>query len=398
MGADRGDSASYGPGAFSGTSQASPHVAGLAALVLHQFPAFTPQQVADYLKAHALPRGAVPNNTWGHGLAQLPSLSPAPPTNVAATAGDGDATVSWSAPADGGSSITQYTATSSPGSLSATVDGSTLSATVTGLANDTTYTFVVTAVNAVGTSDPSAASNAVTPTNLPSVVQASSDQNANEGDALSLQLATFTDPSAAETHTAAIDWGDGASTVGTVSESGGAGSVSGAHVYADNSSYTVTIAVTDSVGGVGTDSLTVAVSNVAPTVDAGPDQSGVGTTQTSLPTATFTDPGSADTHTATIDWGDGAVTSASINNTEKRVAGQHTYTKADTYTVTITVTDDDSGAGSDSLQLEVTAAAVAVRIPGVTGWGLAALGGAFGLLAVLVRRRMSATRRPDPRR
>ena len=167
-GADRGDSATYGASAFSGTSQASPHVAGLAALVLQQFPAFTPAQVASYLKTNAAPRGAVPNNTWGFGLAQLPALSPGQPTNVTAVAGDGQAAVGWSAPAsDGGSAITQYTVTSNPGGLTAVVNGSTLSATVTGLTNDTAYTFTVTATNAVGTGDPSAASNVVTPKGPP---------------------------------------------------------------------------------------------------------------------------------------------------------------------------------------------------------------------------------------
>ena len=60
---------------FSGTSQASPHVAGLAALVKQRFPDYTPAQVAAYLKKHADdhergPLGA--DNTWGHGLAALP--------------------------------------------------------------------------------------------------------------------------------------------------------------------------------------------------------------------------------------------------------------------------------------------------------------------------------------
>ena len=68
---------------FSGTSQASPHVAGLAALVLQRFPHFTPDQVADYLKHYAEPREAPDpydaditddvNNTWGHGFAVLPA-------------------------------------------------------------------------------------------------------------------------------------------------------------------------------------------------------------------------------------------------------------------------------------------------------------------------------------
>ena len=58
---------------FPGTSQASPHVAGMAALVLQQFPSLSPEQVAAYLKDNAQPRGTVPNNTWGHGFAQLPA-------------------------------------------------------------------------------------------------------------------------------------------------------------------------------------------------------------------------------------------------------------------------------------------------------------------------------------
>ena len=59
---------------FCGTSQAAPHVAGMAALVRQQFPSYTPAQVAAYLKDNAEQREpSDPNNTWGHGFAQLPS-------------------------------------------------------------------------------------------------------------------------------------------------------------------------------------------------------------------------------------------------------------------------------------------------------------------------------------
>jgi subtilisin family serine protease len=73
VGADRGASVTYGPTGFSGTSQAAPHVAGLAALVVQRLPAFTPAQVAGYLTAEATRRGSpVPNNAWGWGFAWLP--------------------------------------------------------------------------------------------------------------------------------------------------------------------------------------------------------------------------------------------------------------------------------------------------------------------------------------
>ena len=62
---------------FPGTSQSSPHLAGLAALVKQANPSFSPTQIADYLKANAAERGAAgPDNVWGSGFAQLP----APPT------------------------------------------------------------------------------------------------------------------------------------------------------------------------------------------------------------------------------------------------------------------------------------------------------------------------------
>ena len=65
---------------FSGTSQASPHVAGLAALVKQRFSDYTPQQVTNYLKNHAEARGSVPNNTWGYGFAKLVASDAATPT------------------------------------------------------------------------------------------------------------------------------------------------------------------------------------------------------------------------------------------------------------------------------------------------------------------------------
>jgi subtilisin family serine protease len=75
VGADGGNSATLG--VWYGTSQAAPHVAGLAALVRQAMPGLAPGQVAAYLKTHADPRSApVPNNVWGHGFAVLPAPVP----------------------------------------------------------------------------------------------------------------------------------------------------------------------------------------------------------------------------------------------------------------------------------------------------------------------------------
>lgn len=87
---------------------------------------------------------------------------PGAPTDVSASAGNGQATVSFTAPAsDGGAAISSYTVTASPGGATATGGASPI--TVTGLTNGTSYTFTVTAANSVGSGAASAASAAVTP-------------------------------------------------------------------------------------------------------------------------------------------------------------------------------------------------------------------------------------------
>lgn len=87
---------------------------------------------------------------------------PGAPTIGTATGGNAQASITFTAPAfNGGSAITSYTATSSPGGF--TASGASSPLVVTGLTNGTAYTFTVTATNIIGTGAPSAASNSVTP-------------------------------------------------------------------------------------------------------------------------------------------------------------------------------------------------------------------------------------------
>ena len=95
--------------------------------------------------------------------AVTPATVPGAPPSVWGVDGDGQVTVSWSAPSsDGGSAVTGYTVSASNGG-SHTCTTATLSCTVTGLTNATAYTFTVKATNARGNSSASAASAAVTP-------------------------------------------------------------------------------------------------------------------------------------------------------------------------------------------------------------------------------------------
>jgi hypothetical protein len=90
---------------------------------------------------------------------------PGPPTGVTATAGAGEAGVSWTAPVDdSGLSISSYIVTASSGATATTAATNLLFA---GLTNGVTYSFTVAATNANGTGPSSSASNAVTPSNTP---------------------------------------------------------------------------------------------------------------------------------------------------------------------------------------------------------------------------------------
>ncbi|MBS2023500.1 MAG: fibronectin type III domain-containing protein, partial [Deltaproteobacteria bacterium] len=98
------------------------------------------------------------------------SGSPGAPGNVSAEAGDGEATVRWTAPSDtGGSPLTGFIVTSSPGNLSVSAGASATSAVVSGLTNGTSYTFSVVAENVIASSDP-AVTAPVTPKGAPGKV------------------------------------------------------------------------------------------------------------------------------------------------------------------------------------------------------------------------------------
>src|SRR5207248_95917 len=67
--------------------------------------------------------------------------------------------------------------------------------------------------------------------------------------------AAFSDPDITDTHTALMDWGDGASSAAAVTETSGSGSATATHSYATPGVYTLTVSVTDSRGGAGVGTL-----------------------------------------------------------------------------------------------------------------------------------------------
>ena len=138
------------PGNFTGTGSASPIlVTGLTNGTAYTFTVTATNAIGTSLASSA-------SNSI------TPSTVPGAPTGVSATTGNAQATVTFTAPvSNGGSAITGYTVTSSPGNFIGS--GSSSPITVTGLINGYANTFTVTAINAIGNSLASSASNSVTP-------------------------------------------------------------------------------------------------------------------------------------------------------------------------------------------------------------------------------------------
>ena len=124
--------------------------------------------------------------------------------------------------------------------------------------------------------------------------------------------------------------------------------------FPDNGMYTVTGVVIDKDGGATTDSTTVQVNNVPPTMTAAADQSGDEGTATAFDLGSFTDPGADSPWKVTVNWGDGSG-DTTFNTSAKGALGTRSHTYPDgpaSETVTVTVTDKDGA--SDSRTFTVT--------------------------------------------
>jgi Ca2+-binding RTX toxin-like protein len=216
-----------------------------------------------------------------------------------------------------------------------------------------------------GQSNSTLTAGSVVVNNLPPVLPSTgagvptlSVTTAAEGTPVTL-TGSFSDTGTLDSHTVRVTWGDGFSSFATVTPAGsGQFTYSASHAYPDNSPvgspYLVNVTVTDDDTGSSSASAgSVSVTNVTPVVQDNDLQlapaSVVFEGQGVLLGGTFADPGSGDTHTVEINWGDGSdLTTLSLSagvTSFSNVA--HAYADdpagaADTYNIQVTVRDDEN--------------------------------------------------------
>jgi hypothetical protein len=308
----------------------------------------------------------------GESASATVSGKPSTPGAPTASAGAGQATVSWTAPASNGSTITKYVVTSSPGSKTCEWSSGATECTVTGLTNGTPYTFTVTATNANGTTAASGASSAVTPLEVPgapTAVTVSEAGTPQGGQAKVSWTAPTNTGGTTITGYSIIPYKEGvAQTPVPITGAVESATVTGLE---NGKSYTFKVAAINSQG---TGSASSASSGAtvsgkpstpgAPTASAGAGQATVSWTASASNGSTITkyvvtsSPGSK-----TCEWTTGA--------TECTVTG---LTNGTPYTFTVTATNANgttaaSGASSAVTPLEVPAAPTEVSATGMSPGG-----------------------------
>jgi Ca2+-binding RTX toxin-like protein len=172
---------------------------------------------------------------------------------------------------------------------------------------------------------------------------------------------TITDPDPAGVHTVVIDWGAGEGTT-TLTLPAGVTSFSATHQYLDDDptgtaadAYSISVTAIDSHGATGSAVAGLTVQNASPVLGTIALPADIRAGELISGTVSYTDVGSLDTHTVSINWGDGSTTSGTAAG--GAASGSHAYASGGIYTVTMTVTDDD------------TSSAFAVTTAYVTGVG-----------------------------
>jgi hypothetical protein len=139
------------------------------------------------------------------------------------------------------------------------------------------------------------------------------------------------------------------------------------HTYVDDGVYVLTASVTDDVALTGADTRTITIANAAPVATAETGLSAGDGFPFTLMLTTFTDGGASDTHTASIDWGDGTTTAGTVDASLGTVTGTHAYLDFGNHIATVTITDSDGGSVDSVVTIFIFNPP---PVPGMTAWGM----------------------------
>jgi Tol biopolymer transport system component len=167
----------------------------------------------------------------------------------------------------------------------------------------------------------------------------------------------FSDSDASTSWTATVDYGDGAGARPLALNANKTFSLD--HLWAPGA-YDVAIVVTDDAGAAGSLVIHVVVTNVAPSIGLLPAVN-LAFTRTLDTSGTFTDPGSSETYSATVSYGDGTpVQALAIGpySAPPLAAGsfalRHSYAAGGSYTVAVTVSDGRGGSTTAAMLVNVS--------------------------------------------
>jgi Ca2+-binding RTX toxin-like protein len=198
-----------------------------------------------------------------------------------------------------------------------------------------------------------ASSLPVTVRNVGPAISLTGASMADEGSMYLLSLGEVIDPGADTVTEYVVDWGD--ETVESFSNPGQLG-----HTYLEgHAAPVIVVTLVDEDGRHDGGRQSIEIKNVAPVITTlSVSKPAVTPNEEVMLTGAFTDRGILDTHAATIDWGDGTITSAVI--TESGGSGSflagHVYGRGGTFDIQVTLKDDDGAAASDSERVIVTGA------------------------------------------
>jgi PKD domain len=197
-----------------------------------------------------------------------------------------------------------------------------------------------------------------------------------DGKGANLTVATFHDASggAPSSYSAAIEWGDGSSSAGTVSGVVGSVSVTGSHTYQQAGTYRVEVTITNPAGRSTAVQRNLSVVDAPLRVYASDREAVVGVaTTTDTPVGVVVDGNPADpstAHTSQVQWGDGNSSTAALQGSQGlfQVFGSHVYAQAGLYPLSVWVNSPalpfavamagaEAQAGTDKPKVEILDAA-----------------------------------------